>query len=200
MCDDLIRIKENKSGGTLSIPRYTLSVEQKGTNEEIRHANYEVLTKLVGDSDVIVDLDSSLLNIPISKREDYAREFMENVKQLGVEYKRYKVAASSKPSLLSFVLPGRHDEAMDILTYVPNEVWRKDSFEKIFPVNGVRCHILKSKADADEILDRLHHMFDDEKLDLIKASVFCAICFNSMGITTEQMDLPDLKAILGITE
>lgn len=192
-----IKISEKKTDGNINAPRFTLTLDQKGTDEQKRNDSYAVLSKLAGNSDVIVGLDSSLQNLPSEKREAYAEKFLGSVRELGLEYKCGKIASSATPSFFSFLFGTRNQQAQEILVYVPNEVWGTEEFKKIIPLYGARYFIAKGKEEGPKLLDDLQKMLDREKIEYFKLVVFSAVVYASMGIMSNTLSLTDLKGILG---
>jgi hypothetical protein len=196
-----IKVKENKSERTLSKPQFTLSLQQTNSLEQQLENSYEALSKLIEASDVIIDLNSSLTNLPIPKREPYAFKFLDSVKALGLEYKYSATASNSSPSFLSGLFGGNKNiQEHHVLVYVPHEIWVMKDFEKLLPLYGARYFILKENSDGLKALEDLQKMLDSEKLGYFKLIIFSVITFNSMGIFSKYLNLSEIKKILEINE
>lgn len=196
-----IKIKEQKSGGTLNSPQFALTLEQTKSEEQQLKNTYEALTKLIGNSDVVISLDSSLLNLPSPQREPNILKFLDVIRGLGLEYKCAKVASSSSPSFLSGLLGGnKNTQEQEVLAYIPHEIWIKEDFEKVLPFYGARYYVAKENSGGLKLLEDLQKMLDSEKLEHFRLIIFSAICFNNIGIFSKFLTLSEIKNILGVSE
>ena len=195
---DKIKIKENKAWGGLSNPRFTIFLEAYTTEEQQRSSSYDALSKLVGDNDVLMELDSSLVNLPAKQREPYALQFMKNIRTLGVEYKCSKVASSSSPSFISALFGAKSAPSQQIIACIPNEIWTKPEMKDMLSLHGARYYVPKEKADGVKLLEDFEKLLDDEKLDYYKLIAFNVMSFNSIGLFSSSLGLDDVKTLLGI--
>ena len=195
-----IKARENKSGGTFDNPRFTLTLGHTKLVEQQINNSYETLSKLIGNSDIVIVLDTSLMNLSSTKREPLALEFLENIRALGVAYKCTKTASSPNTSLLSGFMGKKETQGFEIMAYIPHEIWVRDDFKKVLPFYGARYLVAKEKTEGSKLLDDMQKMLDTEKLDYFKLIIFSAIFFNSMGISAKYLTLSDIKNILGISE
>lgn len=193
-----IKIKENKTWGGLSNPRFTIFLEAYTADEQQRSSSYSALSKLIGDNDVLMELDSSLINLPAKQREPYALQFMRNIRTLGVEYKCSKVASSSSPSFISSLFGARSGPSQQIIACIPNDVWTKPEMMDMLSPHGARYYVPKEKAEGAKLLEDFEKLLDDEKLDYYKLIAFNVMSFNSIGLFTSSLSLNDVKAMLGI--
>jgi hypothetical protein len=186
--DNVIQIKENKLWGADSSPRFTLKLKVKTSEEQKRKNSYDVLSKLIGNSDVIIELNGSLLNLPAKKRDSYILKFIEDVKALGLEYRCSKVASVSSPSLLN-LFGNKTTQEQVVVTYMPNEIWSKAEMKNLLSFYGARYIVLKERSDAPEILNYLQKMQENEQIEYFKLIAYDAMCLNAMGIFTNYYDL-----------
>lgn len=195
--DNTIKIKENKSFETDSSPRFMLTFKGKSSEEQKRINSYDLLSKLIGSSDVIVELNGTLLNLPSKNRDAYITKFIDEVKALGLEYRCSKATSVSSPSLLNLFGNKTRQEQVTAV-YVPNEIWLKPEMKNLISLYGARYLVVKEKLDVTEALDHFQRMDENEQVDYFKLVAFDAICLNAMSIFTNYYDLSSIKAVLGI--
>ena len=192
-----IKVKELKSDGTLDSPRFTLSLPETGSEEKQISSSYDALAKLIGASDFIISLDSSLMNLPHSKRALYTRQFLESVRAMRLEYQCSKsTPRSGGQSLFAGFLNKKADPEQEILAYVPNEIWKGNDFKQALPLYGARYFVAKEGDVGPTLLDTMHKMLDEEKLDYFRLILFSVVYFNSIGISAKHLTLPELKSML----
>lgn len=194
-----IKIKKHKSDLSINSPKFTIEIEQAKSQDLQILNNYEVLTNLIGTSDIVISLDSGLMNLPRQKRQPLIQKFLESIRAMDLEYK-YLKSASHQPSqsILSILFKEKNTEDHEILTYIPNEIWMNSAFQDILPFYGARYFITKNNKNSPSILDDMQCMTDDEKLEYFKLIVFNCIYINSMGICSKYISLPELEEILNI--
>lgn len=190
------QIKENKTQGELNAPQYSVLLQSAGSEEQKRRTSYKALTALIGGADVVMVLDSSLLNVPQAEREAYALKFLEDIRAFGLEYRYGKIASSAGPSLFSIIFGSKSGHAHEILAYVPQSVWKTDEFEKVLPIYGAWYYVTENNTDANAVMDDLKRMTDPEKLDYFKLVVFDSSTYGSMGVNSSTLSLAEIKAML----
>lgn len=195
---DMIKIKENKSWGADRGPRFMLTFNTKASEEQKRKSSYDILSKLIGGSDVIMEVNGSLLNLPPKKRDSFAFKFIKDIKALGLEYRCSNITSAVSNSLLN-LFKNKTTEDQVVLAYVPNEIWSRAEMKNLIPLYGARYFVLKEKSDRSKTLDYLQNIGEDEQFDYFKLIAFDAICLSAMGIYTKNYELSDLKAALGIS-
>jgi hypothetical protein len=197
--EDIIKIKGNKSWRLNDIPRFSLTLKEKASEEQKRNINYDVLSKLVGNSDVIIELIGSYLDLPPNKRDSYSFEFLQHIRALGVEYRCLTVSSISSALPFLGFLGNRSAQEQNIMACIPNEVWSNTKLKSILPFHGAKYSVLKEKSNGAEVLDNLQKMLDSEKLDYFKLIAFDTMSLNSIGIYTNCYNLSDIKTMLGIS-
>lgn len=196
--DNRINIKENKSWGPESGPRFILSFSRKASEEQKRKTSYDVLSKLIGDSDVLVEINGSLLNLPPKDRDSYASRFIEDIKALGLEYRCSKITALASNSLLN-LFGNKTTQEKVVAAYIPNEIWSKAQMQDLICLFGTRYFVLKEKTDVSETLDYFQRMDESERVDYFKLIAFDAMCLNTMSIFTNNYNLSNIKDVLEIS-
>lgn len=192
-----ITIRENKSWDPDSSPRFILTFNGKASEEEKKKNSYDLLSKLIGDSDVIVEINGSLLGLPIKSRDSYISKFIEDIRALGLECRSSKTTAVSSPSLLNLFGNKTTQEKVSA-AYIPNEIWTKAQMQDLISSYGARYFVLNQRSDATQTLDYFQRMDEGERVDYFKLVAFDAMYLNTMSIFTNNYDMPDIKALLGI--
>ncbi|MGE5613550.1 MAG: hypothetical protein ACM3XR_04015 [Bacillota bacterium] len=193
-----MKLTELKNSNSLNSPRFVLSLGQAKSRELQISDNYDALTKLIGTSDVVINVDSSLLSLPYFQRESNIMKFIDTIRALNLEYKYQKFDSQSKWSIFSALFGNTNKKEHEIYAYIPNEIWSKDEFKNEYPIYGARYFILKENSDGSKVLEDMQRMLDEEKLEYFRMIVFNAVVLNSMGICSKHLTLSELKNILGI--
>lgn len=195
---DKIKVKENKSWGGLTSPRFTLMLEAYTVEDQQRKSNYQVLSKLIGDNDILIELDSSLLNLPVKQREAYALQFLKDLRTLGIEYKCSKNTSAASSSFLSSLFGAKASPSQQIVASIPNDIWTKPEMVDMISLYGARYFVPKEKTDGAKMLEDFQQIMDEERLDYFKLIAFNVITFNSIGVFTKCLSLSDINTLLGI--
>lgn len=195
--NEIIKLKENKDWERSGGPKFVLTYNKKATDGQKRNNSYDILSKLIGKSDVIMELNGSLLSLPPKKRDACALEFIDSIKVLGLEYRRSKVVTSSSPSLLSLFKQVKVEDQV-VAVYIPNEIWTSDDMRPLLSFYGAKYLVVKEASNSTEILDRLQGIKEEHQVDHFKLVAFDAISLNAMGIFTKDYELSDIQRMLGI--
>ena len=118
--NEKIKITNHKSEPSLNSPQFTIVIRQAKTKNQQVQNNYEILTKLIGSSDIVISLDSSLMNLPYQRRMPLIQDFLESIRELKLEYKLMKITSPSSQSFLSMLFREKDTESQEILAYIPN--------------------------------------------------------------------------------
>jgi hypothetical protein len=198
MKDLKLRLKKNKNNGGANFPKFSISFNQSTSKDESKLNSYDILSKLKGDNDLVLEVNSSLFNMHSSERESYATDILYSIRDFDLEYRYRKVASQSSGSIISQLFGLKKDSfAHEILAYIPDKIWRLDNFYTILPSYGARYYITKGHADGSKTLDSLSLMLDEEKIDFFKFSVFDSCCLGYMGITGN-ITLDEIEVLLGL--
>lgn len=189
-----IKIKENKNGGSLDRPRYSLSYGPCSGDGEIREACYEILSALKEDRDSLLEVNSSLSSIPLSQRESAVAQFVEGLRALGIEYRCRKVPSSTAPSLFStFVNRGKAPLVQEVIAYIPASIWTSRAFYDILPLFGARYYVLPEAREPQDALDSMNQLLDEEKVEPFDLVVFDSGILGNMGISSSRLKAEELK-------
>lgn len=194
--NEKIKITSHKSEPSLNSPQFTIIIGQAKTKNRQVQNNYEILTKLIGSSDIVISLDSTLMNLPYQRRMPLIQDFLESIRALNLEYKLMKVTSPSSQSFLSMLFREKDTENQEILAYIPNEIWMNGTFKEILPFYGARYFITKDNSNSPAILDDMQKMTDDEKLDYFRLIIFNSVYVSSMGICSKYLSLSELEKMM----
>jgi hypothetical protein len=180
-------------------PQYSISYRVK-SQPDIKQS-YEIISHLKENNDVIIELNSSLSSLTRNRNNDYWSDFLNNIRELGLSYNYRKVPSATKPSILEFIFSrGKtsNNEAHEIITYVPDDVWKVNSFINILPPYGAKYYVVKEPEDGSSLINALTQMTDDEKARYFRIIIFDVPAFGNMGINSNYLKASDIKSMLGI--
>lgn len=197
-----IVIKENKQGAHSETPHFAISYEKAADTDidRCRLISFKILSALKGeDNDVIIEVDSSLLNAPRQHRSDIALDFVRAVRGAGIDF-RYDKNAEKASFFSQLFRIGDTSPSFRrrVLAYIPQNIWSSEGFVNILPTEGVRYYIVPTNAQTTKLLDdmRQGYILDDEKLDMFDLIVFDCCVFGHMGVYTKRLSLDDIKGRL----
>jgi|GEM_PF-496433 len=198
--DIKITIRENKPAANSEAPRFSLSyapITRDVDIAKLKKHSFAILSALKGnDKDAVIEIDSALLNVQKSQREDIALNFVRAVRTKQIEFRYDKTP--EKASFFSQLFkansstPSFHHH---ILAYIDSDIWNSDDFFDMLPVEGVRYYITPPVEDKGKILDDLRqgYILEDEKLDAFELIIFDCCAFGQMGLYTKQLSLDEIK-------
>lgn len=193
-----LKIRENKTDGSLNFARFALTYKVPETLDQSRQNSFEILSLLKCDKDVIIEINSSLFSVPENRREMIVMDFIDNIRSLGLEYRYRKVAATGSQSILTLLFGKKNNQAHEVLVYVPHNVWVQESFKSALPLNGARYFVVNESLDAAKALEDMDRMMDYEKIRFFPMVIFDAGMLGSMGINSQTLQMSDIKKLLGI--
>lgn len=194
---DKYKIKVVKNNGRSGLsPQYTVSYN---ANNDAAEAGYNILSRLIGDNDVIIEFNSSMLFKANVDTEKLVMGFLEEIRNMDLEYTLRQSTVLAKVSIFSiFTGATKNIEQYEILAYVPNSVW-KEKFSKInIPLYGARYYITASSEDEKALLEKMSKMTDAEKIQYFRLVCFHAGVICHLGVETNNLNESDIKALLGI--
>jgi hypothetical protein len=194
-----IQIKENKVKESLNFVQYILTYDTHGLKKEnenlTRENSYRIISMLKSDNDVVIEVNSSLLNIRGAQKQAYVFSLLDSLKSMGLDYRYRKMSSSSGQTILSFVI-GKKEDEHEIFIYVPDSVWRTSEFQDIMPAYGAKYYIYDGSLETNECLDNLYRITDEEKLDFFKITIFDPGILERMAINSKRLCLEDLKGLI----
>ncbi len=192
-------LKENKNSKDINEARYFLSYQIRNMDEIKKQLSINILSLLKGNSDVIIEVKSSLLNMPINLRENCAQDFLKSVKNLGLSFRSRKVVNKNRDFFSNLLNFGMIDkELSEILVYIPDELWNNDEFIKILPKYGIRYYLLKNSGNNLNVLDDIFNgqIPDGNMLDIFGMIIYDCSSFCQMGINTNKLNYKELKDLI----
>jgi hypothetical protein len=195
-----IKLKANKSSGNMSYPDYSLTFRQSGSELEERKNSYSILSALKGRSDVLVEINSSLLILPVEQREAQTLGFLDIVRALGLDYRYRKVSSGIIQSFISALFGSKNSAAHEVLACVPDEIWSMPDFYQTIPIYGARFYVPGINESSGQLLDEMQQLPDSEKASKSKLIVFSAGFLGRMVITSKVLSEDNLRQMLGLVK
>jgi len=189
-----IKVQEVSSLPSIDRPNFVLTLDHVRSRDSSISNHYEAITKLVGNDDLVIGLDTCLMSLPGSKCESYFKLFLEAVRRLNLEYRCFESASDSE-SFFASLLKRKNTKKQEMLAYIPNELWKQDEFRQSLPLYGARYYITKDSSDTQAI-DKMLRMIDAEKLEYFRMIVFDSTVIDSIGICSKHLTLVELKKIM----
>jgi len=187
-----VNIKENKKV-SLETPKFVLTYEQNKTEEKIKQESFEIVSKLVKDNEVLIEINSELLCFNKNEREDFMQNLLRRIKEKKYNFRYKKIPQSNKNILsLDFFLKSKDNH--NILFYVSSDMWKNEIID-ILPIFGVKYFIFKEKIDVNLVLDQMNNgqILGEEIFDICNTIVFDCATLGQMGIYTKFFDLENIK-------
>ena len=198
------RITENRERNSMEIARFSVSYTVPKDAITIKPYTLKIIQKLGRGCDAIMEYNSGFTGTRDKKTTDVisTREYVEEFKRLGIEYK-YRKVPIPKGSFLAnmFSLGGRREDD-EIMAYISSEMFSNEEFVRLLPMHGVRFFFAERRAltggdeDLDKAISRFMDMIDFERLELLDSAVFCYASFGQIGISTQKIDYMELDEIL----
>jgi len=196
MKDLKLKVRENKNRSGMNSPQFTISFNPSSSKDECKLDSYNLLSKLKGDNDLVLEVNSSLFNLPTSERESYATDILYALRDFDLDYRYRKVPSQSAQSFFAQLLGlNKNSFSHEILAYIPDKKWHSENFYSILPFYGARYFITKGPADGSKTLDNMSLMLDNEKFEYFRFSVFASSNLGYMGITGN-ITIDEIKALL----
>lgn len=192
-----IKVKENKNK-TKNSPDYLISYDCTGSDEKVKQESYKIISALIKNKDIILEIKTELLSLTRQNREDYVLNFLNDIKTLGLNYRYKKLPPSASKGIFSFDFLIKPIDNHEIITYVPNEIWNNPQFAEKLPIFSIKYNILKEKLDINIVLDQINngHITGDELFTIFDLAVFDCSRLGQMGIFTKSKKLEDIKTML----
>jgi len=198
---NLLKLTEFKKSPDLSSAHYSLdySKAMKKYRQE-DNINLQILSILIGDADVIMEFNSSLLFSTGNKRrkEELVNNFISTLKNHDINYRYRKLPYRSSPrGLFSFLMSQTNDVLHEVFAYIPNKLWNSSPFQQIVPEEGLRFYVIREKKN-ENLLDDIQNMMDSEKLESFDLIIFDNKNLATMGLNSIRLNSNDLRELLKI--
>ncbi len=199
-----IKLIKNRNSPGMDLPLYTISYK-----EDLKrpyYASYQILTALIGQSGVFIELNSDLAVVAPNDRLNTVRNYKQIAGSVpGIEFRSRKIQSAQRPTILGFLFETQKKlEAEELVVFIPNSVWTGDKFMEALPINGARYYITKEPEgevtglpDVRSILEGFWNMTDEDKADMFKFILFDHPFLGRMGITACGTDEQELFELLG---
>ncbi len=187
----LTKLPDNKNNN-LNAPQY--SIKYNAANDI--KAGYDILTRLKGDESLVLEINSSLILDPKINTQQYTEDFLNKVRNSGLDYKIRQTTVPSKSFLSQFFNSNKTTTETEIFVYITDTFWKDGFFEKIMPLNGARYYIVNNDTDGKEVLDRMDQMLETEKKQYFKLIVYHAAPLCQLGVSSSYLEEADLRGLL----
>ncbi len=175
--------------------RYSLSYKRRKGGS----TGYAILSALIGDNDVIMEINTDLSIQRSGVRHDHLiEEFIQQISPLGLKYRKRIFPSAKRLSIMGFGIQTRTTEAQEVVVYVPNYIWKKESFMEVIPQFGVRYYVTKESADAEMKMDEITAMKEEEKEDVFGMIIFDISLLGQMGIISKSSKEGEIRDLLSL--
>lgn len=191
-----LKLKKNKNYIDQNSPQYSLSYRVK--KEDPRHASHAILSALIGCNDVIIELNTDLIDNKFEKNVQSFDRFVNYIRSSKLEYSNRNIPSKKIYSIFGFnIESNKKKELQEFLVYVPNKVWSDTSFKDFLPVCGARYYITESPMASESIVSKLPEMDEKEKKETFKLIVFDYTLIGQMGLVSDKLCREDFQKLLG---
>lgn len=193
--DCKLKLSVNKESGEL--PPYSLTYKARG--QYARNVSYTVLSALIGEHDVMIEMHSDLQFCTNGKQIQYVMEFVKGIGAFPVAVRDREGVSDKKLSILGFAIDRKKKEkAYEAIAYVPNAVWRNDSIIEVLPLWGARYYIVKEPMDGEKMVNEFWNMTEEAREGFIEMAVFDIASMGQVGITSRTVGEGELRRMLGL--
>lgn len=192
--DKRIKIKITDNSNTKLAEYANFSIAYSSRKMESSQVSYEIISALKESNDLIIELNSALINLDVQKKNSLRNNFIEGLQNLGIEFTSKKVAVQEGRTILSITLDTKKVEGFEIYALVKHEIWLDKEFKKIIPRFGARYYL--PFAHAENNLSAFLELSEDEKINVSKMVVFDNIVLGNMGIATKHIAINELNQLL----
>ncbi len=192
--DKRIKIKLSNITNKNNTGVSSFSLVYSGKKLENPEVSYQIISALKTETFLLLELNSTLLNMGTNDKMILSSEFKENLRNLGIEFISKKIMDNEKRRVLSISLEGKKVEGFEIYALIPNEIWCEQDFKKAIPQGGVRYYLPFENSESN--LTAFVDLDEEEKLKLSKMVIFDHILLASMGITTTHLSKTDIDQLL----
>lgn len=195
-------IKENKAGNGVDTPRFFIDYGRKPAENQVE--SYQIISLLKQEADLVVKLDSSLLNLPVKQRDGIIFDLIEELKSRGLAYRYRKYLGPASPNLWNQLFPFRKNEEYrhELIIDLPDSVWRQQGSTRSVLWNslgyGTFYYVCKDSGKGQEIVEDYFNgrITNENHCDYFTLSVFDWTSFGQMGLFTGALTMTELKALL----
>lgn len=194
-----IKLIRNTQGKNDHMPQFSIAYPNLKTNEATRQNIHKIISAIKSNSDLVIEISSSMLVLSPAERDIYALDFLNAVKDMHLDYIYRKVPVSGGGSIIAQLFGKKNsDYSHEILVRVPNEVWNSESFLSVLSIHGSKYYVIDKVPEGRTYLEEMQNMTDDEKTNLAKIIIFDVGSYGTMGLFTKSMTEDEIKGKLGI--
>lgn len=169
-------------------PRYSLLYRREGLTEDAKKLSYTIISRLVKDRDLLIEVDSSLFvsSDPTSKEKVF-QELVIKLRQMQLDFRYRKHSSPLKRKIFGLSISlAQTDTEHELFIYVPNRLWVQDGFWELLPEQGATYHILSETTDGLRLLDDIYfgQLLAEELHEHYQITIFDYYSFGRMGIDT----------------
>lgn len=192
--DEQIKLKlsniTNKNNSGVS----SFSLIYSGKKLDGLEVSYQIISALKAETFLILELNSTLLNMGANDKMVLASKFKEELQNFGIQFISKKIMDNEKRRVLSISLEGKKIEGFEIYALIPNEIWCDQEFKKVIPKVGVRYYLPFENSEGN--LPAFVDLDEEEKLKVSKMVIFDNTLLASMGIITTRLTKTDIEQLL----
>jgi len=134
----------------------------------------------------MIELSTDLLFCPRGKERAYVATFLDRIDDFQVAVSNRCVQSDKANTIFGVPIGQKQKEMSDeVVAYVPNTVWREESFADIIPIYGARYYVLKDPLDAERAVNEFWEMGEDKKADVFDLIIFDIAAIGQAGIDTK---------------
>ncbi|HEY5584987.1 MAG TPA: hypothetical protein VIK78_10920 [Ruminiclostridium sp.] len=186
------KISDNTHSKDSEVSKFSVSYSaRKIDNSQV---SYEIISALKDDDDIIIEVNSSLLNLSQNDSRNLISKLVDSLERMNIDYKNKRISVNARRAIFSIGMDNKKVEGFEFYAFIPRGVWCDQEFRKIIPKVGVRYYLLKSSSENN--LDAFANLNEDEKFELCRMVIFDNILFGSMGINTSIFKKDDIIEML----
>lgn len=191
-----LKLRRNKDSSDDSSPQYALKYKAK--SDHPRQVSFSILSALIENNDVIVILNSGLLQTGRNGDNSPIERFMGYVRELGLFHVQRNTQADQKVSILGFPAKTKNKtEIQEIAVYVPNQIWYQH-FAEFLPLCGARYLVTRSSLSISNFTAHIFDMTSEELAKTFAHNIFDLAPAGQMGISSYIKDPAGIAELLGI--
>lgn len=191
------KLIDTGNNGSLRDPQFALSYK---SGENCQAISYNIISALKENNDVIIEVNSSYAFNSTSETKISPDDFLREIRRLNLKYFCKDIYyAKSQGFLFTLLNKDKEEKGLEILVYVPNEVWQSPEFYKLLPDSGVRYYIVDGSADSSSVFDDMNRLQEEDKINFFRLILFDISYYNHMGIVSRKLSANNIRELLGMT-
>ncbi len=173
----------------------SFSLTYSGKKMQSYEVSYEIISALKKESELIIELNSSLLYIDSHNKSILPEKFLAELQSYGVEFLNKKTLNNERRRFFSIpMMEGKKVEGYEIYAFIPNDVWCDPKFKTLIPKVGLRYYV--PLPETDNNLSAFASLEEEERLALCQMVIFDNAMLSSMGITSVKLTKSNISELL----